>query len=112
MSIQEPQAVAERAPIEPSIGSPSRAQKLAAMLERAGEWLNPLLVKECRQALKSKWFALIFALVLIACWAWSIFGVARMGPDAAYQSYGPDMFYGYYWILAVPLIIIIPFAAF
>src|SRR3982750_91590 len=106
MSIQESQAVVGQALVEVSTSRPSRAQKLGAALEKAGEWLNPLLVKECRQALKSKWFALIFAIVLVACWVWSIIGVARMGPDAAYQNYGPDMFFGYYIILAAPLMII------
>jgi hypothetical protein len=86
-------------------------QRLGAALERGGEWINPLLVKECRQALKSKWFAIIFTLVLVACWGWSVVGVARLGPDMPYQFYGPDMFYGYYVILAAPLMII-PFSAF
>jgi hypothetical protein len=111
MSVQESQAIAEPVQVAPSTSLPTRAQRLATALETAGEWLNPLLVKECRQALKSKWFAIIFTLVLVACWGWSIIGVARMGPDAAYQSYGPDMFYGYYMILAAPLMIV-PFAAF
>ena len=86
-------------------------QRLMSHLERAGEWLNPLLVKECRQAMKSKWFAVVFTLVLLACWFWSIVGVIHLGPDVPYRFNGAELFYQYYLILAVPLLII-PFAAF
>ncbi len=85
---------------------------LTAAIETAGEWLNPLLVKECRQALKSRQFAMTFSLVLILCWGWSIVGIARLGPDVPYRFDGPEMFYGYYLILAAPLLLIIPFSAF
>ncbi len=86
--------------------------RVSAAVERAGEWLNPLLVKECRQALKSRQFALTFSLVLLLCWGWSIVGIARLGPDVPFRFDGPEMFYGYYLILAAPLLLIIPFSAF
>jgi hypothetical protein len=88
------------------------ARRLAAKVESAGEWLNPLLVKEVRQALKSRQFSFWFALVLIAAWVWSIGDVVYIGPGIAYGANGPDLFYGYYLILATPLLLIVPFAAF
>ena len=42
----------------------------------AGDWLNPILVKETRQALKSFQFTITFVLVLVACWVVTIGGVA------------------------------------
>jgi len=88
------------------------ARRLAAKVESAGEWLNPLLVKEVRQALKSRQFSFWFALVLIAAWIWSIADVIYIGPGIAFGANGPDLFYGYYLILAAPLLLIVPFAAF
>lgn len=81
-------------------------------LSRASQWLNPILVKEARQALKSRQFAITFALLLICGWGWSIVGVAMAGPAAGYTSTGPGMFVGYYMILAFPLLVIVPFGAF
>lgn len=81
-------------------------------LGRLGEHLNPILVKETRQALKSRQFVLTFALLLIFGWAWSIFGLWVMGPEVAYGAKGPAMLSGYYIILAFPLVVVVPFGAF
>jgi hypothetical protein len=81
-------------------------------LETLGEWLNPILVKECRQALKSRQFLITFSLVLLCGWLWSIIGIAALGEGVKYSFDGPEMFYGYYIILAFPLIIIVPYGAF
>ena len=42
-------------------------QRVELWLSRAGDWLNPILVKETRQALKSRQFVITFLLVLGAC---------------------------------------------
>lgn len=86
--------------------------RFEALLERAGEYLNPILVKESRQALKSKQFIITFTLVLICGWAWSLLGVAYQREDAYYAPIGPFMLIGYFWVLAFPLLVIVPFAAF
>jgi hypothetical protein len=90
----------------------SRWSTAEAALERAGEYLNPILVKECRQALKSRQFVITFALVLLFAWGWSILGVAMSGPEIYYSFAGADLFFGYYIILAFPLMIIVPYCAF
>src|SRR5262245_47167201 len=65
-----------------------------------GDRLNPILVKETRQALKGRQFTITFTLVLICGWLWSIAGPALMDIDLAYGTAGRDMFMGYYVILS------------
>src|SRR5215813_1967782 len=99
--------------LEPSAaGEPSILRRIGARLEWAGEWLNPLLVKEVRQSLKSRQFSITFTAVLCLSWIWSIVGIARLGPDVAYGVNGPEMFYGYYMILAFPLSLLVPYSAY
>ena len=86
-------------------------QRLTSVLETAGEWLNPILVKEVRQALKSRQFSITFTLVLCLSWLWTIGGIALL-PDVAFSANGPELFFGYYIILAFPLILIVPYSAF
>jgi ABC-type transport system involved in multi-copper enzyme maturation permease subunit len=83
-----------------------------ATLARFGDRLNPILVKEARQALKSRQFTVTFILVLVAGWCWSIIGIAWMGPSVYWSSNGPSMFFGYFMILAFPLLVIVPFGAY
>jgi ABC-type transport system involved in multi-copper enzyme maturation permease subunit len=77
-----------------------------------GERLNPILVKEARQSLKSRQFVITFGLLLLCGWVWSFLGLAMMGPEASYAGRGPEMFLGYSVILAFPLLVIVPFWAF
>ncbi|MEX2142578.1 MAG: hypothetical protein WD894_25215 [Pirellulales bacterium] len=100
-----PSAAGEPAP-------PTWLTRFDERLEKIGEWLNPILVKECRQALKSKQFVITFALVLLCAWLWSIAGIAILGPGVYYSFDGPEMFFGYYMILAFPLLVIVPYTAF
>ncbi len=82
--------------------------RLIAVTERA----NPILVKETRQALKSKQFVVTFLVVLAACWIVSFAGVAMIGPQIYYAATGPEMLVAYYAILAFPLAVIVPYTAF
>jgi len=92
--------------------SAGRVAVVERLLGWAGDRLNPILVKEARQALKSRQFIVTFGLLLVCGWAWSILGLAIVGPEAAFGVHGPDMFAGYYLILAFPLMVIVPFSAF
>ncbi len=88
----------------------------AGRLDRWAEWLgdrlNPLLVKEVRQALKSRQFATMFGLLLCFAWVASAIGLATMGPDVAWEARGPSMFYVYYLALAFALLVVVPYSAF
>lgn len=86
--------------------------KLDPWLDRGSEWLNPILVKESRQAFKSRQFVATFSLLLICCWLWSLFLVAIRSPGIYYAPAGRTLLVGYYLILVFPLVIIIPFSAF
>lgn len=93
--------------------SPPRAlARLERLLVATGDRLNPILVKETRQALKSRQFVLTFTLLLLAGWIWSLLGVALVGPQIYYGTHGPTMFMGYFTILSFPLLVVVPFSAF
>ena len=81
-------------------------------LSRLGDTLNPILVKETRQALKSRQFTASFWLVLICAAAWSFIAISLMMPYVYYFPSGKNMLAGYYVILAVPLFLVVPFSAF
>jgi hypothetical protein len=78
----------------------------------AGDWLNPILVKETRQSLKSLQFTATFVLLLIACWIVTIGGIAIVGPRIALAAEGGRLLLPYYSILAFPLAVVVPYAAF
>ncbi|HVT27922.1 MAG TPA: ABC transporter permease, partial [Lacipirellulaceae bacterium] len=82
------------------------------VLVYAGDWLNPILVKETRQALKSFQFTVTFILLLIGCWIVTMGGVALIGPRIFYAAEGGSLMLWYYAILAFPLAVVVPYAAF
>jgi len=73
---------------------------------------NAILVKETRQALKSRQFVVSFLVVLIASWVATIGGVAVIGPEIYYAASGSVMLVVYYCILAFPLAVVVPYTAF
>lgn len=81
-------------------------------LDRVSDRLNPILVKEARQAMKSRQFVITFALLLICAWGWSLLGVALLSPGVYYAPGGRFMLTGYYFILAFPLLVVVPYSAF
>jgi len=87
-------------------------QALDHKLETLGEYFNPILVKETRQALKSRQFAVTFALVLLTSWIWSLLAIYFRYPGILYSPDGPFLMVGYLDILLFPLVVIIPFSAF
>ncbi|XZE46884.1 hypothetical protein SH467x_002181 [Pirellulaceae bacterium SH467] len=75
-------------------------------------WLNPILVKETRQALKSKQFTWTFGLLIMVVLAWSLLGLLSSIPNIYYASDGRGLLSGYLLILVVPAWLIIPQASF
>lgn len=99
-----------------SLRTPSLAgqvwPRLEAWLETVSDYLNPILVKETRQALKSQQFVLWFLLLLGACWVVTIGGIAWIGPGVHYAASGGFMFQLYLGVLAFPLLVVVPFSAY
>ncbi len=87
-------------------------QAVDRFLVYTGDWLNPILVKETRQALKSSQFTITFVLVLVACWIATIGVVVYIGPRIYYAADGGTLLAWYFAILALPLIVVVPLAAF
>jgi hypothetical protein len=86
--------------------------RVERFLVYASDWLNPILVKETRQALKSFQFTTTFVLLLVACWVVTIGGVAVIGPRIFYSADGGTLLFWYYAVLAFPLTVVVPYAAF
>lgn len=98
--------------------SPTRAridafwQSIERILIYTGDWLNPILVKETRQALKSSQFAITFVLVLVAGWIATIAVVSFIGPRIFYSADGGTLLAWYFGILSLPLMVVVPLASF
>src|SRR6478735_2990104 len=73
----------------------------------AGDWLNPILVKETRQALKSLQFTATFVLLLIGCWIVTMGGVAIVGPRISLAAEGGTLMLWYYGLLSFPLVVVV-----
>jgi len=82
------------------------------MATRAGDSINPILIKETRQALKSRQFVVTFSLLLFAALAWTIAGSLLLMPQIYFLPSAPTMLTGYYIVLAVPMLLVVPLAAY
>jgi len=84
----------------------------ADRFDRLSDWFNPILVKETRQALKSRLFIATFMLLLITSWLICVFGVAVNTAALEYGTPGNDFFQSFYFVLAAAVLIVVPFSAF
>ncbi len=80
--------------------------------ERFGDRVNPILVKETRQALKSRQFVVTFSLLLFAALAWTVAGSLSMMPQIYTTPSAQRMLVGYYIVLAIPMLLVVPLAAY
>jgi len=81
-------------------------------LESFSDWMNPILVKETRQALKSRQFAGTFLLLLIACWLICVFGVAASGGSLEFGQPSRNFLQSFFFVLSAAVIIVIPYTAY
>ena len=61
-------------------------RQLDQIADSFSDRLNPLLVKEVRQALKGRLFLMAFGLLLLGAWFVSVFGVTAAGDAIYWQS--------------------------
>ncbi|MCG6154864.1 ABC transporter permease [Rubinisphaera margarita] len=81
-------------------------------LESFSDRMNPILVKETRQALKSRAFVATFMLLLIASWLICIFGTTMSGQNLEYGTPGREFFQAFYVVLSAAVLVIVPFTAY
>ncbi|NOX55025.1 MAG: ABC transporter permease [Planctomycetes bacterium] len=91
----------------------------ATAIERASRWLewlsdhvNPILVKEVRQSLKSRQFVITFMLLLAAAWLISVVGIANAGDSLEYGNVGRAFFAFYYLVLTGAIFAVVPYGSF
>lgn len=80
--------------------------------QRVGDQLNPILIKETRQALKSRQFAITFFSILAAAFAWTVVGSLSRMPQIYNTPSAPNLLIGYYALLAIPMLLVVPLAAY
>src|SRR3954451_956701 len=85
---------------------------MVARLERLGDWFNPIVVKEVRQALKSRQFVGTFLLLLLAAWSGSILGVSYLGESIDYGAAAVAFYAGLLFALCAATLVIVPFTMF
>jgi ABC-type transport system involved in multi-copper enzyme maturation permease subunit len=83
----------------------------APLLQRLGDRLNPLVVKEVRQGLRTRVFWVCFALMLVACLMLSLTAYAN-ARDAGFSTHGRGYFFAYYVCLGLVHFFIIPYSAY
>ncbi|TWU39168.1 ABC transporter permease [Novipirellula artificiosorum] len=87
-------------------------QRIDQWSERAGDHLNPILVKETRQALKSRQFVVTFSVLLFAALAWTVAGSLSQMPQIYTTPSASRLLIGYYIVLAIPMLLVVPLAAY
>jgi len=90
----------------------SAAETAIRWIEKVGDLANPILVKETRQALKSRQFIATFLLLLFASWIASVFGLVLAGGSIEYGQAGRTFFSIFYSVLALAVLVVVPFGAF
>lgn len=86
-----------------------KADWFSKVSESLGEWCSSILVKETRQALKSRQFIWTYIVLLFAVGLWTVMGMAMF--DNRYEV-GRQLLLGFWFILGFPLGLIIPFTAY
>jgi ABC-type transport system involved in cytochrome c biogenesis permease component len=102
----------ERSKVADNSLTPRWLEWIDGVCERIGDAINPILVKEARQALKSRQFIVTFSILLLAALAWTIIGSLSMMPQIYTSPSAPRMLTGYYFVLAVPMLLVVPMAAY
>ncbi len=97
---------------DPSAPVSSWWRRIDDWCERVGDALNPILVKETRQALKSRQFMVTFSVLLIAALSWTVVGSLSLMPQIYTSPSAQRMLVGYYIVLAIPMLMVVPLAAY
>ncbi len=91
--------------------SATQVESPTGLLARLGDRLNPLVVKEVRQGLRSRVFWASFGLMLLACLIISMVAYANVR-DAGLTTHGQSFFFAFFFCLGVVHFFIIPYSAY
>jgi len=111
-TIENPRDANLAAILGESPAEPKWLRTIDRIATRMGDAVNPILVKETRQALKSRQFVVTFSVLLFAALAWSVVGSLLLMPQIYFLPSAPTMLTGYYLVLAVPMLLVVPLAAY
>ena len=78
--------------------------------QRLGDGLNPLVVKEVRQGLRTRVFWISFGLMLLACLMLSL--VAYASAQEAFSAQGRGYFFAFFTCLGLVHFLVIPYTAY
>ncbi|MCY1081962.1 ABC transporter permease [Archangium lansingense] len=92
-------------------GSAPREETQPGLLERLGDRLNPLVVKEVRQGVRSRIFWVSFGLMLLACFIISMVAYVSTRDDG-FSTQGQAFFFAFYVCLGMVHFFIIPYSAY
>ncbi len=92
--------------------APRRPESDGGAIPEWSDRVNPLLLKEMRQAFKSRSFVWTFFALLAGIWLWTMLVVAFSYPSIRYAPHGVPLIAGYAWLMIPALIVVIPFATF
>ena len=90
----------------------TRRTAFDARLSRFSDWLNPILIKETRQATKSIAFAIVFLFFLAISWFVLLATTIAAGESLETRAWGEDFFYWFYGVLSFATMVIVPFTAY
>ena len=86
--------------------------KLDSWIDWISDFCSSILVKETRQAIKSRQFFFTFMLLLACVICWTFFALSPARDNYEVDSLGSFMLCGFLWILGIPLVLIIPYTTF
>ncbi len=91
---------------------PTPLSGVLTKLERAGEWCSSILVKEARQAIKSRHFLWTYFVLLAAVGLVAVVGITLNTNDIQNSNGGLGLLFAFFIVLGFPLGIVIPFSAY
>ncbi len=83
--------------------------RLSRIVDFGSRLCSSILIKETRQAIKSRQFLWTYLALLVVCAIWAIAGLTF---NIQLSETGPEMLLGYFCIMGVPLGVIVPFSAY
>ena len=86
--------------------------KFDSWIDRISDFCSSILVKETRQAIKSRQFFSTFMLLLALVIVWTFFALSPARDSYDVDSLGSFMLCGFLYILGIPLVLIIPYSTF